>query len=1385
MSDKIDDKSFVHLHVHSFYSLLDGLSAPKKLVEIAVENGFKALAITDHGCCGGLLVFQKACKDAGIKPILGCEMYITNDMMFKEKTSINNHLILLAKNSIGLRNLMRLSSIAEIDGKYRKPRIDFATLEKHHEGLICTSACPNGELSNLIFNDKEKEAEELALKYKSLFGEDYYIEVMRHTYNEKEKAQEKKEYDLSIKLYSLGNKLGIKVIATNDVHYAKRSDFKYHDILLSIQTIDTIKNPERFTFNSEDFYLKQQSEMLELFKDMPDTVYNTVEIANKVEDNLLKKSDDLLPVFKIPDGFTDEKHYLKELVRDGMKAKGLINKPEYRERIRFEMDLIIKCNYVRYFLILWDILNFAKREKIRVGAGRGSAVGSLCLYVLDVTKLDPIKYGLLFERFINPDRISPPDVDIDFEYFRRSEVVDYVYRKYGQDHCAKIGTFNALKSRAAIRGVSKALDLGRDWNTYQEELKRAKPDPVTGKKEKVELKSEKSLKIADYLAKLVPRGPDVSIDAALRESTEFRDAIGRYPDLLDCILHIEKTVAYSGVHAAGIVVCKDPISDHVPLRESKDQICTQFVGPEVEELGLLKFDFLGLKTLTVIDETLKFIKDRHGKDIDIDGLDPVDPKVLSLFNGSYPNMDNRGIFQFESPGISSMLKNIQVDVFEDLIVSNALYRPGPLEANVPDLYADYKHGRKKIVYLHPKMGEILKDTYGLMCFDKEQKIYFNGNYGNIIDVKKQNNVASFIGENVRFRNPVLDSFSNGEKDVFEYKLSNGFSIFCTDNHRVLCSDGNREDVWNEIDFVYKNNLPILYKVNEDMVEKEYDEKKAKRCYFIGMLIGDGALGGSSVNLCCGKSRELAEKMASLYEYCFDGVKGVVYFSTRCWYVRLTTEGNDHRWGMNKKSYIKDFLSDIGLKGDFKNKRIPIDYFENNREYYRAFLAGYLDSDGCLCKDVRFTSSNDTLLEQTAYILWNMGYHSYRSCHFLIVNDSQKLWEEIKKYSHKKTNNRLSDGSSLQIDSNLVRGIILSKVREEKISYRKFCKKYNLNRSTVNRILKRALPFSKYQAVKNIISKYDFNKNTCLFIKDKIVIGKKEVFDLSMKQEDGNNFIIQPGVVAHNCYQEDFMKVSQSLAGFTKGQSDTLRKIVGKKKPELIKKEKLDEKFVEGCTKNGIAENISKEIFKQIEYFGGYGFNKSHSAAYSFIAYQTAYLKVYYPIEFMCSLLTSEIDNADKNEKLMTYINEAKRMGIIIMKSNVNRSKNKYIIEKGSDPGNGRTVENIRSPLTVIDGVGGVASESIISNQPYKNLMDFLFKLNGAKVNIRVFKSLLTNGCFDESWKLKSDDAVAQYEESRSASGKKKQKSIVKQMEYINSAGDSLLCFGGEDFDIKL
>lgn len=976
MSDQKTEKRFVHLHNHSYYSLLDGLSSPTKLVEAAVENGFKALAITDHGSCGGIYVFQKACKDKGIKPILGDEIYITKDMKVKDKFAVAYHLIILAKNSQGIKNLMNLASLGEIEGKYRNPRIDFELLKKYHEGLICTTACSGGELAVLMHNDQIVAAEELVRQYKEVFGDDYYIEVMRHKYHDVAKDQEKKEYDLSIKLYQLGKKMGVKVIATNDAHFAKRSDSKYHNILLSIQTHDTIKNPNRFAFHSDEFYIKSYEEMYEIFKDMPEVLENTMEIADKIEQDLLKKNDDLLPVFIVPQGFSDEVSYLKELVKDGMKSRGFINNKEYRDRIKFEMNSIITCGYVRYFLILWDIINFAKQENIRVGIGRGSAVGSLCLYVLGITKIDPLKYGLLFERFINPDRISPPDVDVDFDYYRRDEIFRYIERKYGRNYCCKIGTYNSLKARAVIRYVSKALDLGNDWEAMQESLKK---NPNA----KIE-EFKNSLAIADYIAKLVPKLPDVTVESSLKESEEFREAMKRHPELLECALHAEKTLNSAGVHPAGIVICKNQIVDYIPMRESKGQICSQFVGSEVEDLGLLKFDFLALKTLTVIESTLKMIKDRHGKIIDIDNLEPNDRKVFGLFNGSIPNMDNRGIFQFESTGISKLVKNIKIDKLDDLIVANALYRPGPLKAGVPDLYCDYKHGRKKIVYLHPKMGEILKDSYGTMIF-----------------------------------------------------------------------------------------------------------------------------------------------------------------------------------------------------------------------------------------------------------------------------------------------------------------------------------------------------------------------------------------------------------------QEDFMKVSQVLALFTKGQSDTLRKIVGKKKPELIKKEHLDEKFIEGCRKNGITEDIAKEVFKQIEFFGGYGFNKSHSSAYSYLAYQTAWLKVYYPIEFMCNLLSSEIDNSDKNEKLNTYFKEAERMKIVVMNANINHSKLKFVIEKGISANTKEPCEFIRSPFTIVDGIGQVAAEIIIDGQPYTDLKDFLARINGSKVTTKVFQSLLNHGAMDESWHTRRAEILAMYDSVKNEISKERTDK-KKQEEYIKDKGDESLgwMFGGNS-DVKL
>jgi DNA polymerase-3 subunit alpha len=684
------------------------------MVSCASDMGYKSLALTDHGTCAGLFQFQKTCKEKGIKPILGMEAYICSNHTVKDKDDKYYHLILLAKNAVGYNNLIYLSSFANVEGFYHKPRIDLNVLESHKDGLIVSTACCGGEIPMLIWSGKEVEAEALANKYKEIFKDDFYLEIMLHTYFN-DKTQEAREKKLANALYKMGKRLNIKVIATQDSHYTRKDDWEAQNVLLAIQTHHTIKDPDRpMNFGSDDFYIKPFEQMKDLFSKAPDVLANTVEISEKIEGSVITTGQDLLPIFDLPIEFNSDENYLRALVQRGMEAKGLNVKQEYKDRIDMELEVITKCKYTRYFLILWDIVNFTRSANIRLGVGRGSAVSSLCLYVLDVTRIDPIKYDLIFERFLNPERISPPDVDLDFDYDRRDEVYEYIIRKYGADRCCQIGTYNKYKARAVIKNVAKALDIGKDWDIY---LERKAKNP-TGKIEE----TKNSLDLADTIAKQIPFKADMTIEVALKRSDDFRKSMHKYPKLLECARRVEGTVASAGVHPAGILLCKDPVIERIPLRNAKGVICSQYDGGEVEKLGLLKFDLLALKTLTVIDKTLKLIKERQPdslpKGFDIDKLEPNDPKVFNMLNGLDETKNTLGVFQFEAQQISQLLAHIHVTDFEDMIVANALYRPGPLGAGMHDMYCDYKHGRKQIQYLHPKMGEALKDTYGIMIYQE-------------------------------------------------------------------------------------------------------------------------------------------------------------------------------------------------------------------------------------------------------------------------------------------------------------------------------------------------------------------------------------------------------------------------------------------------------------------------------------------------------------------------------------------------------------------------------------------------------------------------------------------------------------------------------------------
>lgn len=702
-------KAYASLHSHSSYSLLDGLATPEKIAKTAKKLGLPAVALTDHGTCAGLYRFSKACKKEGVKPILGMEAYCVENMDSFDKNENKWHLTIWAKNKQGYQNLIALSSKAWCEGFYVKPRIDLNVLSRFKEGLMIGSGCAVGMVCGPIFRLEDiKMAEENAKRIRDIFGDDFYVEVMRHNgISENLVGDKAKIRGAMDEVYLLSKRLGIKPVIACDSHYCLKEDAEAHDVLLSVQTKDTVKNENRFSFHSNDFYMKSPSEIVELCGNEAEMIDNSIEVSSKVEENIITASKDLLPEFAQPSGFKTQEEYLRFLIKTGLEKRGLHSKQEYTDRIEFEIKVIKNCGYLKYFLILHDLVSHAKRVGIRTGPGRGSGVASLCLYCLGVTALDPIKYNLMFERFLNPDRVSPPDVDIDFDHDKQAAIFDYIAEKYGRNCISRIGTYNTLKAKDAVKRVGKALDIGNDWERASEKVRNAS-----------QWKSGKTtLDEVDRISKSIPDGPEVNIENALQESSDLKSYSKKYPKVFSMASKLEGTLSSSGVHPSGIVICKEPVVCYSPLRKAKDIICTQYDMVEVEELGMLKFDILALNTLTTIEKTMQLIKKFKDEEFDINALDPdSDPEIFAMLRRG----DVDGVFQFEgSPGIKRLLADMHVDRFEDMISSVALYRPGPLENGMHTKYCQRKLGREKVNYPHPVMEPILKNTYGIMIYQEQ------------------------------------------------------------------------------------------------------------------------------------------------------------------------------------------------------------------------------------------------------------------------------------------------------------------------------------------------------------------------------------------------------------------------------------------------------------------------------------------------------------------------------------------------------------------------------------------------------------------------------------------------------------------------------------------
>ena len=668
--------SFTHLHVHTEYSLLDGAARIGDLVDRAYELGFDSLAITDHGVMYGVIDFYNACRKKGIKPIIGMEAYVSSRSIYEQAAVRDQaHLILLCKNETGYKNLMKLSSIAFVDGFYYKPRIDYDLLEKYHEGLIALSACLAGDIPRALLNEQYDEAKKLALRLKNVFGSDFYIELQNHGIPEQQTVLPR--------LWNLAKELGIKTVATNDVHYVNKDDAEAQDALLCIQTGHFVDETERMRMETEEFYLKSEEEMRRKFGGYEEALSNTAEVAEKCNIEI-ELGGRHLPEFTPPDGMGHEE-YLRKLCAEGMKRRfGEHPAKEYEDRLEYEIGVISKMGFVDYFLIVWDFIHYAKTHGIPVGPGRGSGAASIVAYTLDITDLDPIKYSLLFERFLNPERITMPDIDVDFCYERRQEVIDYVVRKYGADHVAQIITFGTMAARAVVRDVGRVLRV-----PYNE---------------------------VDKIAKLIPQMLKITLKQALDmvpELKELYDGNETYKKLIDLSMKLEGLPRHASTHAAGVVISSKPTMELVPLQRNEDSITTQYPMGTLEALGMLKMDFLGLRTLTVIHDCCEFVKQRGEPEPDFAKLGFDDKNVYDLISSG----DTIGIFQLESAGMTNFMMQMKPGCFEDIIAGIALFRPGPME-QIPR-YLEGKQDRSSVTYVHEKLKPILGTTYGCMVYQEQ------------------------------------------------------------------------------------------------------------------------------------------------------------------------------------------------------------------------------------------------------------------------------------------------------------------------------------------------------------------------------------------------------------------------------------------------------------------------------------------------------------------------------------------------------------------------------------------------------------------------------------------------------------------------------------------
>ncbi len=1287
-------RQFVHLHVHSEYSLLDGACRVDRLCRRTAEDGSPAVALTDHGVMYGAMEFYYAARDTSLTPIIGCEAYIAPRGRFDRSVRDEAHVTLLAADLIGYRNLTALISKGFLEGYYYKPRIDLDLLAQHHDGLIVLSGCMSGMVAAPLLKNDYETAVKAAQTYVDIFGDRFYIEVMRHGMPEEEA--------INTGLVKVARQLNIPIVATNDSHYLEQRDAPAHDVLLCIGTGKTVSDTSRMKFYSDQFYVKSAEEMYALWSDLPEACENTVKIANRVDIKIPEKIFHL-PHYPVPEEAAQPERtaesYLREICEAGLidryGAERAADDAVLRARFDYELDVINKMGYASYFLIVWDFIKYARDNNIPVGPGRGSAVGSVVSYCLKITDLDPIKFNLFFERFLNPDRISMPDIDTDFCVERRDEVIAYVTEKYGKDRVAQIVTFGTMAARAAVRDAGRALGVPL-------------PD-------------------VDKVAKMIPSGPGgLSIEEALKQIPELKMVAAGSPQirkLLDTARDIEGLARNAGTHAAGVVISAGPLIDYAPLVKFNDGgINTQFDMIWVEKIGLLKMDFLGLRNLTVMNAAAEEIRRTVDGNFDLAKIRDDDKKTYDMLTRG----ETMGVFQVESEGMTRVCVELKPSRFEDIIALVALYRPGPMEW-IPQFISN-KHGRTKTKYLHEKLQPILDETYGVACLRHDSRVWMaDGSEKPISAVVHGDRVLTH--ESGLTKAAIVEKvWPSGKKRLLRVTLSTGTTIECSEDHRFPTPEGdvmardlrvNRAKVRGQ--YSYLSERSILF----EAWVRSRDEARADigidRAYFLGLLIGDGSLNvRGSIYLTAG-SKLAAEWIAGLGTYSF-GARCTVYFNTRAWYTRLAFDTAPKPTPLTL--WLDAIYGDRSWKKNCDGKILPLDCVHWSEKERIALVRGLWDSDGCyLAGSPYFRSTSSRLLQQVADLLSSLKIAHYVRPNAVHIQDNGRFrglmdgtWMPGKRGSERRAN------SVLPVSGRALRSRAEGPLRATD----------GLSRQVFNRATKTAMVrpnlYSAYgdqnpslRAAYEAVYDSTYLQDTRPVYIDKIEeIGEDECFDVQMADQSSPYFIAN-GIATHNCYQEQVMQISRDVAGFTMAQADELRKVMGKKQKELIPVYR--KKFVDGAiATSGITEQLADQIFAFVEPFAGYGFNKSHAAAYGWITYQTAYLKSNHPLQYLSALMTSVKDRTDK---LVEYIDEAKHLGITVLPPDINESLTDFAV----------VGDRIRFGLGAIKGVGEGAVRSMIDSREadgkFTDLFELAKRVDAKQVNRRVFEALIKCGALDE------------------------------------------------------